>query len=930
VKFILIPKKSIIADTQNRQVSSANNSVLNTNISNVLHFVVDNFPVVYEDHEYVILKVLPFTPPSPDSNVAFVYQKDFDLSNHISNTSVILPTDTIMLGSQVQESSTKNNSDYNNNIIIKKFNEQNKSEFSNFSSLILGGNASNINSKSITLWSNPIQSISDKTILNNSKGNRTLINYMENNFRIIDDIPAQNTTEQKNANNFGTGILWDDNNWRYLVSISDTGLKLSRGPAENISVDKHPEVLDKNKKQGLITVLSQNEEIKRQKGIWYNIKILILKTGVEIYVDDILRIKISASDYYPVATSERNTINNSISRIGINTYYSKSEFQPIILGHLPEPQSYSNWGYQKMSYGHYYPLNFLALSKVKYDTYLDGDLTAFSKRYVVIPFDIVPDLTNETINYLEFAAKGGNLIVINSDNTFDGIISKLLGIRPGNLTKFNGIEAISQRNLEQKKYIMNVTGIVRSIDINSNDNLTIKSYYVNKDNRNNYQNVVPFVIEKKYGDGKIIFVNAKGYFDSIFGTPFSSDNMTDIKDGLYFTNLSNFNSFIGIPNVSKNNDSKTHPITLSSMSKIIGDLKLNTMQTITINGSSLLFPDSTSDSNKTSIASYNLTANRVSVSSSNSQQLLLKNESLVDTLSAKTAVHNSSDSNWLKSKSNKAVADNNYHFKNMVIKNLKLYGGPFEITINSTNSTRPMYFPITSSYDDYVAMSIPRDFDVTINFIQSNSTYAQLDMLDDNEKNAFKSIKVLGHGDNSIDSENGTVQIALNKVRTDIKSVRYITVLMKDPEINVISGNKNITKDQDHQGSSIQFKRNTPESVPTEIGRDVGNLKFKVDHVDNYDEAFHKFTKTQFITYLKNDIQITNMAPHIDEPSLFTKLMSKKPGDISESAKQNGIEVPWRKVLHSINNMILALMIMFITSFVIILSWYKIKLQSIR
>ena len=929
VKFIMVPKKSIIAETQNRQVSSAYNLVLNNSVSNVLHFVVDNFPIIYKDDNYIILQVLPLTPPSTDSNVAFVYQSDsYDLSNHVSNTSVILPTDTVMIGSQKEERSTKNNSDFNNNIVLKRFNEQNKSESSNFSSLTLG-NASNINGKSITLWSNPIQSISDQDVLNNSKGNRTLINYMESDFRIIDNIPAQNTSEQKNANNFGTGILWDDNNWRYLVSISDTGLKLSRGPAETTSLTKHSEVLDKNKKQALTTVLSQNEEIKRQKGIWYNVKILILKTGVEIYVNDILKITMSASDYYPVSTSEPNIINSSISRIGVNTYYSKSEFRPIIVGHLRDSESSSHRGYQKMSYDHYYPLSTLALSKIKYDTYLDGDLAAFSKRYVVIPFDKVPDRDNEAINYLEFASKGGNLIVINPDNIFDGIISKLLGIRAGNLTNFNGIETISSGNEEQKKYTMNVTGVVRNVDINSYDNLTIKSYYVNKDNRDKYQNVVPFVIEKKYGNGKIIFVNSKGYFDSIFGTSFSNANMTDNMNGLYFTNLAQINSFIGIPNDSPSNENKTHSISLSSMAKIIGDLKLSPRQTITINGSSLLFPDSTSDSNKISIASYNLTANSISVSSSNAQPLSL-NESLINTISTKTSSINSSDSNWPENKSTKDVADNNYHFEDMMIKNLKLFGGPFEVAINLTNSTRPMYFPFTSSYDDYVAMSIPRDFDVSIKFKQSNSTYAQLDMLDENEKNAFKRIKVFGHGDNSNVSENASEQITLNKVRTDIKSVRYITVLMKDPEINIMHENKDITKDRDDQSNSIQFRRNTPESVPTKIDRDVGDIKLNVDHVDNYDEAFRNWTKTQFITYLKNDIQITDTVPHVDEQSIFTKLMSKKPGDISENAKQNGIEVPWRKVLYSTHNLILTLTIIFIISLVILLSWYKVKLQSIR
>jgi hypothetical protein len=930
VKFILIPKKSIIADTHNTQVSSANNPVLNSTISNALHFVVDNFPTVYEDTNYIILKVLPFTPPSSDGNVAFVYQMDsYDLSNYVSNTSVILPTNTVMFGSQTEESSIKNNSNYNNNIVVKRFNEQSKFGSSNISSLTLGGNASNINSKSITLWSNPIQSISHGAMLNNSKANRDLINYIESDFRIIDEIPAQNKSEQKNTNSFGTGILWEDNNLRYLVSISHAGLKLSRGPAETLSLAKHPDVLDKNKKQALTTVLSQNEEIKRQKGIWYNVKILILKTGVEIYVDDTLRIRVSASDYYPASPSERSSINNSLSRIGINTYYSKSEFLPIIVGHLPESESYSQSGYHKMSYDHYYPLSALALSKVNYDTYLDGDLAAFSKKYVVIPFDKASDRKNDATDYLEFVGKGGNLIAINSDNKFDGIISKLVGIKPGNLTSFNGIET-SSGNAEQKKYFMNVTGVVRNIDINSSDNLTIKSYYVNKDNKDMYQNAVPFVIEKKYGNGKIIFVYAKGYFDSIFRTTFSNDKMTDIPNGQYFTNLSNINSIIGIPFDNQNNENKTHPITLSSMSRIIGDLKVNPMQTITINGSSLLFPDSISDTNKISIPSYNLKANSISVSSSNSQQLSLMDESLVNTSSTRTSVQNNNNSNWAENKSNTEVTDNNYHFKDMTIKNLKLYGGPFEIAINLTNSTRPIYFPITSSYDDYLAISIPRDFDVNIKFKQSNLTYAQLDMMNENEKNAFKRINVLGSGDISNDNEKATGQITLNKVRTDLKSVRYITVLMKDPQIHIISENKDPTSGPDDQSSSIQFRRNTPESVPTHIDRDVGDIKLNVDHVDNYDESFRNLTKTQFITYLKNDIQITDMVPHVDTRSLLTKLMSKMPGDISENAKQNGIEVPWSKVFNSILNLFLVLTIIFAVSLLIILSWYKVKLQSIR
>ena len=72
---------------------------------------------------------------------------------------------------------------------------------------------------------------------------------------------------------------------------------------------------------------------------------------------------------------------------------------------------------------------------------------------------------------------------------------------------------------------------------------------------------------------------------------------------------------------------------------------------------------------------------------------------------------------------------NNYNFKKVIIKDLKLYGGPYEVIINVTNSSRPLYLPTSSSYNDYIAMSIPKGFDMIVKFSDSSSTYAQLDII---------------------------------------------------------------------------------------------------------------------------------------------------------------------------------------------------------
>ena len=57
---------------------------------------------------------------------------------------------------------------------------------------------------------------------------------------------------------------------------------------------------------------------------------------------------------------------------------------------------------------HYYPLSMLALSKAKYGAFVDGDLSAFSKEYVILPFDPpinAKSTTNYSRNYLEVRQK---------------------------------------------------------------------------------------------------------------------------------------------------------------------------------------------------------------------------------------------------------------------------------------------------------------------------------------------------------------------------------------------------------------------------------------------------------------------------------------------------------------------------------------------
>jgi hypothetical protein len=126
---------------------------------------------------------------------------------------------------------------------------------------------------------------------------------------------------------------------------------------------------------------------------------------------------------------------------------------------------------------------------------------------------------------------------------------------------------------------------------------------------------------------------------------------------------------------------------------------------------------------------------------------------------------------------------------------------------------------------------------------------------------------------------------------------------------------------------SIRYYLDTPISTPIEIQRGSGDIKVTIDHVDNYDENYHDWTRTRFITYLKSDVQIyddNRIKPQINEQNLFAKLMAKRPGDISEYAKEHGIEVPWRDVISSAAGKVIFLSFIAIFVIAVTLTWLKI------
>ena len=891
-RYIVLPNKDILVELEEEKRLRSNGST-----SETISFALDNFAKVYQDDNYTVLEVPPLAPPTSSSlseysNVALVYQKDAEvLLPPVSYRKVLPYNNELFDFASIPDSGDSDND--NSNSSSNNFAKIEKQVTTNI--LTLDDSGSSNSNNGTTLWSYPI--IQQGYLDNNTSSTNSLIdnhnnekvNYIESDFRVIDR--NSNKTDKK-YNDEDTGILWEYRNKEYYLSLSKHGLQLSQGkPIITTSFSDKSNADNNDNKHPLL--LSQNQELRKEKGIWYNLKIVVLKNTISIYVDDMLRIQAPINKDYssPSLADEKNitaSSSSSIFKVGIRSFHNVAEFQPITIGRISEvvDESYQK---EKIFVGRYYPLSALALSNIKYDTFIDGDFSALSKKYVILTFDPSPAHRYDVNKYLEFVRSGGNLIVINTDNkNYDGMFSKLLSLKPGTLTEFNSIISDLHEESESKvpgKYSLNteISGVTRYIGYKKSPDVTVKSFYVDKsDNNNNNQTVaVPFAIEKNYGNGKIIFANAGGYFETIFDKSSTNSNHQD------FLTLSNIPNLMGL-NVQDREHIKNSPVAeaLASVPQIIGDLKISVPKdtTTVINSSSLLFNDELFNT-------YNLSAKDIFISSPKIISISSDKESNTNT--ANELIDDS-----LKPQTEKRGSNN---FKNVVIKDLKLYG-EYEVIINSTG--RPLRLPTASSQYDYIGINIRSGFDVTIKLSNSKSAYAEFDIITKDESNTAKdssqTVTVFGNNDDSNKSKNSdSSKIHFHKVKAD-SGITSMNLLMKSPEIRVIEekgkGGEELVEDEG--ATIVTFRRDSPRNAPTEVKG--GDTTIKLDYVDHYNQPFRNGTKTQFITYLKEDIPQT-----IDGNSNVLEI----PGDISELAKEKGIGVPWQKSMISFRSILVMISI---------------------
>jgi len=638
--------------------------------------------------------------------------------------------------------------------------------------------------KSHTLWSKPLQ----------QQDKMQAINYIEGTFRMV----AENKTKIHND----CGITWDNGKKKYYIYLGDDKLGFTETPApENQFV-------------------LENKELKWQKWIWYTFKIVIGKDSANVYVDNSLKLRIPGSFIE----------DNPISRVGIRCSGGIAEVEPIRVGANPR---ISNNSFQERYdiFQHFYPLSALALSNLTYDTFLDSDFSAYSKKNVILTHD--PSNQEDINKYLEVVRRGGTLIVMNTNNaTHEGGFSKLLSLRQGNSTQFDGI-ALADHDHESKPIRLQVSGFAREIDFKSiPKDVSIISYYL----RNN-QSIAPFAIEKKYDDvgGTIIFVNIAGYFDALYKSPKK-----------YFSSLSNIAELVNI-----DTDKSYHKEGSQDMvsgARFIGNLTASGHAVI--NSSSLLLLDN-----------YNNTyAEEISISKRNHYGQPVEN-----------------------------VAH-----KKMPIKNMKLYG-QYKAVITSDGVSRLPSTYSASSQFDYVAVSIPIGSNITFEL----SKGARVEFESGNQTRQYSF------------SDNGTV--GFRNIKTNIPEVDSLMVLVKKPEFTV-TGNINFEKI--YRSVADFYLTKDVFGVPMELS----NVKLKavLDQVDNYEVAGKSGKKTNYLTYLKSLDIDENRTHEID---------LKIPGQISDRAKAEGMEVPWKKIITSYTS-VTSLFILIVVVLLTWLLWRKVIRRS--
>ena len=698
-------------------------------LSDPVRFVLDNFQEVDKDHGFLVLDIQDIHGPSTTS------ESDLGIiKNDKSSPSMIFDRRKL----QVTNTTFEFEKDTTKFVQVQKGNQGEKTSLYGYKKN--GGK---------TFWSTEL----------NTEG----INSVELSLRSLDE----------NKDGKGTsGIKWTEGDKSYFVSFSDKGLQLR----EQASNDDRT------------VLLSQNTQVHYDNSVWKLIKIESLNDAINVYVDNLLEIKV------PRSLTEANA--SSITKVGINSENNVVEFGPILLGKIEPTNRY----HDTRNY-FYYPLTSVALSTSEYKVYSEYDQSIFSNNYIILPSDR-QDLDDELFNHLiNYTKSGGTLVVINSDDKFQGRFSKLFSVKPNGTTieNFTRIEGI-----DNQENVINVSGTVTDIKVGPSVDMGVTASYITVDNKS----TVPFTLEKNMSSkGKIVYINSNGYFDAVSNS-----------HKKYFSSLANFSGFLGLdPNNSLRQKNVSQDI-----KRFIGDVSM------------------------TGKISINTSSFSIINSSSSSANIYVKNISILDSAGTLKGV-----------------------FKNTSVIDIVLAGDYMQLI----NTAGKLTLPSTQSRQDYLGMSVPNGFNMTVNLLNDKSS---LSMLVTNNINSSNSIIRL----------NNESKIHFYGVESKYPNSNLVPIVVSTPEITV-KGNVLFDK-TNFYGQEID--NYTPLNLS-------GLVKIKFGIIEDFKEPLRHGTKIQYLTYL-DTLSIDGKRNQVHRAVQI-------PGDISPEIKKRGLDVPLLSILTTTTNYII-------------------------
>jgi len=218
-------------------------------------------------------------------------------------------------------------------------------------------------------------------------------------------------------------------------------------------------------------------------------------------------------------------------------------------------------------------------------------------------------------------------------------------------------------------------------------------------------------------------------------------------------------------------------------------------------------------------------------------------------------------------------------FKNALIENLTLSGAYSAIL----ESTGVVSVPSWPSQYDYIGMSLPKTVNLTLKILDKSG---KAEFLATTSNNTGKYNVPITIGDKE--------EILFQNIGLQNSSAANQTFIMKRPGINA-SGNITVNN----------------LYIPYTEERDVNlrGLNTSLDHLDTLVTNYKNASRMQYVTYLKW-IQTDRMP---EDKQISVKI----PGDISERAKREGVQVPWQEVMVSKNGIILLLSVVIVTAVVL-------------